>query len=86
MQIRIFVIGPVFWPGKEMGSSGRCFPLSTSGPRPNSKYSRSEQIPAMVEEIVSTLGTGVYLDGGPGSSSVYVSMLCRIFANPRGDR
>jgi len=61
MQIHILGIGPVFWPRNEMGSSGWCVPLSTSGPRPNSKDNRSEQMPITVEEIVSTLRTGVYL-------------------------
>jgi len=61
MQIHILGIGPLFWPRNEMGSSGWCVPLSTSGPRPNSRDSRSEQMPVTVEEIISTLRTGVYL-------------------------
>lgn len=61
IQIHILGIGPVFWPRNEMGSSGWCVPLSTSGPRPNSKGGRSEQLPVTVEEIISTLRTGVYL-------------------------
>ena len=35
--------------------------MSTSGPRPNSKDSRSEEISMQVEGIVSTLRAGVYL-------------------------
>jgi len=61
MQIHILSMGPVFWPRNEIGSSGWCAPLSTSSPRPNHKASGSEQIPIMVEEIVSTLSIGVYL-------------------------
>ena len=74
MQIHILGIGPVFWPRNEMGSSGWCVPLSTSGPRPNSKDSRSEQMPVTVEEIVSTLRTGVYL----GEAQNVVVRLCRV--------
>jgi len=52
MQIQILGIGPVFWPRNEMGSS-ECVPLSAPGLRPNSKDSRSEQMPiTLVEEIV----------------------------------
>ena len=37
MKIHILGIGPVFWARNEIGSSGWCFPLSTSGPMPNNK-------------------------------------------------
>ncbi|KAG0634239.1 hypothetical protein HOY80DRAFT_1025874 [Tuber brumale] len=57
-----------------MESSGCCVPSSTSGPRPNSKDSPSEQIPIMVEEILSTLRTGVYL----GEAQNVVVRLCRV--------
>jgi len=51
MHIQIFGIGPVFWPRNEMGPS-ECVLLSAPGLWPNSKDSRSEQMPITVEEIV----------------------------------
>jgi len=61
----------VFGPRNEMGSSGWYFPLSASGPRPNSRDSRSEKMAIKVEEIVSGLRTGVYL-----GESQHVVLLC----------
>ena len=50
------------------------YSFSTSGPRPNSKYSRGEKIPVTVELIVSTLRPGVYL----GEAQNFVICLCCI--------
>jgi len=62
MQIQILGSGSGFWPRNEMGSS-ECVPLSAPVLRPTSKDSRSEKMPITVEDIVSTLRTGVYLGG-----------------------
>ena len=62
MQIHILGIWPVFCPRNEMWPSRWCVPLSTSGQGPNSKDSRIEKIPSTVEEIVSTLRMGLYLE------------------------
>ena len=72
MQIHIVDIRPVFWPRNEMGSSGWCVPSSTSGPQPNTKDSRSEQMPITAEDIVSMLRTGEYL----GEARNVVDCLC----------
>jgi len=70
MQIHILSIEPVFWPKNETGPAGCCFPLKTSGQRPNSNDSRSGKIPT-VEEILAMLRKGVYLGEAITSSSGY---------------
>ena len=44
-----------------MGPWELCFQLSTSGPRPDIKNSGIKKTPSMVEDILSTLRTRVYL-------------------------
>ena len=71
MQIHILGIRPVFWPRNEIGSSEWCAPSSTSSSRPNSKDSRSEQIPITVEEIVSMVRQECILVKPRTSLSIY---------------
>jgi len=49
---------------------------------PNSKNSHSEQMPIIVEEIISKISTGAYL-GKAGNAGQ--SRPCRRFANPGDD-
>jgi len=49
-HVHILGIGPVFCLRNEMGSSGWCVPLSTSGQRHNSKDGGIEQMPSTVEK------------------------------------
>jgi len=63
-HVHILGIGPVFCLRNEMGPSGWCVPLSTSGQRHNSKDGGIEQMPSTVEMNASALGTELYLGGG----------------------
>ena len=63
-HVHILGIGPGFCLRNEMGPSGWCVPLSTSGQRHNSKDGGIEQMPSTVEKNVSTLRTELYLGEG----------------------